>query len=218
MTFFRDRAAAAARLIEMLPHDIGSEWLVLALPRGGVPIAAAIARHLGADLDLIIVRKVGAPGQPEVAAAAVTGPGPDEIVINERVCSYFRLTPEQIRKLAEEPIREVERRRKIWMGSAKAHPVAGRDVLIVDDGVATGTTLAAALKTARQTGARRVVVAVPVALGNILAYLAGEVSGIICPYPDAAFSSVGMAYDIFDQVDDHEVARLMAENAGAAEE
>lgn len=212
MAYFKDRAAAAEALIRALPLGIGPDWLVLALPRGGVPIAADIARHLGAEIDVIVVRKVGAPGNPELALAAVTGPAPDQMVVNESVRDMFAIDDENLQALAAEPIREVEVRRRRWCPEGRALTVAGRDVLIVDDGVATGTTLAAALDAVRAQGAGRIAVALPVALGRALEPFRLAGIEIICPHPDAPLFGVGAAYERFPQVPDEEVGRLL-ENA-----
>lgn len=204
MAIFRDRAQAAEELIRLLPADVGKDWLILALPRGGVPVAAPLARHLGGVLDLMIVRKVGTPGNPELALAAVTGPGPTEIVINESLRDMLGLADEDVLQLARPEVEEIVRRRKLW--AAPGLPLAGRAVLLVDDGMATGTSLRAAIGAAAAQGARRIGVALPVALGDSLHKLPGGLSPVICPYPSAELSAVGAAYDFFPQVSDEEVA------------
>lgn len=209
MACFADRLDAAEALIRALPPGIGPDWLVLALPRGGVPIAAAIARHLGADLDVILVRKVGAPGNRELALAAVTGPAPDQMVVNEAVRDMLAIDDEGLQALAAGPIREIEARRRRWCPEGRAFTIAGRDVLLVDDGVATGTTLAAALGAVRAQGARRIAVAVPVALGRALDPFRDHGVEIICPHPNAPFAGVGAAFATFPQVADDEVSRLL---------
>ena len=208
MALFRDRAHAAEALIHLLPAEVGKDWLVLALPRGGVPVAAPLARHLGAVLDLMIVRKVGAPGNPELALAAVTGPGPAEIVVNEDLRDFLRLTDEDVTRLARPEVEEIVRRRALW--SAPCLPLDGQRVLIVDDGAATGTTLRAAIEAARRQGALQIGVALPVALGSSLEDLPADVSPVICAYPAAGLSAVGAAYDAFPQVSDSEVAQTLS--------
>lgn len=212
MTFFTDRADAAEKLIGALPEIVNSDWLVLALPRGGVPIAEAIARHLGSQLDLIVVRKVGAPGNPELAIAAVTGPDEKDIVLNAPLADRLGLSEAEIRARAAEQVREVAERRRKWNVGDTQVPLTGRDVLIVDDGVATGTTLAAAVQSAEQKGARRIAIAVPVALGSALRRFRQAGLLIVCPHPNAAISAVGAAYRRFPQVEDDEVAQAMARN------
>lgn len=213
MPFFQDRAQAAEELIRLLPPEVGRDWLVLALPRGGVPVAAPIARHLGAALDLMIVRKVGTPGNPELALAAVTGPGPVGIVVNEPLRDMLGLADAESARLARPEIDEVARRRKLW--AAPGVLLAGRSVLIVDDGMATGTTLRAALAAARTQGARQIGVALPVALGTSLGKLPADLSPVICPHPSAELSAVGAAYDHFPQVSDDEVAAILSSMASA---
>lgn len=213
MALFRDRAQAAEALISSLPAEVGRDWLVLALPRGGVPIAAAMARHLGATLDLLIVRKVGAPGNPELALAAVTGPSRAELVINDRLCSMLGLAEGDVERLARPEVAEIVRRRRLW--AAPGLPLTGRRVLIVDDGAATGTTLRAAVEAARRQGAQQIGVALPLALGTALRDLPDDLSPVICPYPAADFSAVGAGYVLFPQVSDGEVADLLSRMPGA---
>lgn len=210
MAWFRGRAEAGQELARLMPPQIGPDWRVLALPRGGVPVAAEVARHLGVPLDILIVRKVGAPGNPELALAAVTGPGRAGMVVNAGLQSLLGLTDAEVERLAAPQVEEVARRRAMW-SAAPGLPLAGHPVLIVDDGIATGTTLRAAIEAALQQGARQVGVAVPVALGSSLRKLLPGVDPVICPHPDAAFAAVGMAYDDFAQVQDEEVARILGQ-------
>lgn len=213
MALFHDRDAAAQALIPLLPPELDRDWLVLALPRGGVPIAAALARHLGATLDLMLVRKVGVPGDPELALAAVTGPGPDERAVNHGLRESLGLTEADVDRLARPEIAEIARRRALW--AAPGLPLAGRKVLIVDDGMATGATLRAAVEAARRQGAARIGVALPVALGRSLGQL-HDVSPVICPHPSVDLGGVGAAYADFPQVPDTEVTRLLAEAVAVA--
>lgn len=209
---YEDREDAARALIAELPPELGPEWLVLGLPRGGVPIAAALARHLGAPLDLLVVRKVGTPGQPELALAAVTGPGDADLIENPQVRRSLGLSDERLRALARDAAAQLEQRRRRWTGDRPEPRIEGRNVLLVDDGVATGTTLAAAVEALRRGGAARIAVAVPVALGRSLDRIAGRVDHVICPLPAAPFGAVSLAYDSFPQVGDEVVARLLAES------
>lgn len=209
MAFFHDRAAAAQALIGLLPPEICADWVVLGLPRGGVPIAAAIARHLGAVLDVVIVRKVGVPGNPEVALAAVTGPEPGDLVVNDDLAEALLLAPGDLRRISQPQIAELARRVAAWRAVRPQVPLAGRDVLIVDDGLATGTTLAAALASLRKQGAHRIVAAVPVALANTCERFENMGIKMICPHPAAPLPSVGAAYERFDQVSDDEVRDLL---------
>ena len=209
MAFFRDRADAAEQLIPLLPATVNRDWIILGLARGGIPIAARIADALGARLDVLILRKVGAPGNPELALAAVTGPGPDRMVVNEAVRSYHHLTPEDVEILAAPAVAEVARRRKLWLDGADLPSLQGRDVLLVDDGMATGTTMRAAIGMVRHMGAARIGVAVPVALGNALRHLPADIAPVLCPHPADPASAVGAAYAAFPQVEDQEVRDLI---------
>jgi len=209
---FRDREDAARQLIADLPPDLGPDWLVLALPRGGVPIGAALARHLDAPLDVLVVKKVGAPGQPEVALAAVTGTGDKDMIANASLRQALGMTPEALRELARETAETLEERRRVWTGNRPPPQIAGRKVLLVDDGVATGTTLAAGVDALVRAGAVEIAVAVPVALGRALARVSEQADRIICPLPDASYQAVSMAYADFPQVEDETVIRLLDEH------
>lgn len=210
MAWFRDRDEAARALIALLPAEIGADWVVLALPRGGVPIGLAIARHLHAELGLIVVRKVGAPGNPELALAAVTGPGADRMVVHQGVRAIYGLTDADIGRLAAGPVAEVARRNALWPDVTR-RPLTGRDVLIVDDGCATGTTLLAAVNEAGLRGARRIGVALPVALGMALDQLPQGVGPVICPHPAALLRGVSAAYGYFPQLADADVTAMLRE-------
>jgi putative phosphoribosyl transferase len=208
--FFKDRADAARQLIAALPPDIDRRWLVLGLPRGGVPIAADIARHLGGAFDILIVRKVGLPNNPELAVAAVTGPGPDQLAINRTLQDMLDLSELDIQALAVEPIREVEKRRRMWLEGRSPLPFIDRDVLIVDDGAATGTTLEAALTMVRRQGARAIAVAVPVALQGALDRLSMSGVRVICPHRSDRLYSISGAYRDFPQVTDQQVTDMLS--------
>ena len=197
-------------MIAALPPFVDRTWLVCGLPRGGVPIAAAIARHLGAQLDVLIVRKVGAPANPELAVAAVTGPRDDQIVINKAVQRLYGLTDADIHALAIQPAKDVEARRRMWAQDDAPTTVSGRDILIVDDGAATGTTLAAAIAAARQQGARRIIAVIPVALQGALTHLHASDVQVICLHHPDHLSSVGEAYQQFPQVSDVQVADFLS--------
>ncbi len=205
----RDEAghALAARLQQM---HIASPVVVLALPRGGVPIGAVVARALGAPLDLVMVRKIGLPWQPELALAAVVDGERPEIVIDEEVANHSEVDPDYIEKQSLVELREIERRRRLYLKGRAAVPVEGCTAIVVDDGIATGTTVRAALKALRRSHPARLLLAVPVAPADTLAALRSEVDDIVClsqPYP---FRAIGEHYADFHQVSDDEVLAALA--------
>jgi putative phosphoribosyl transferase len=203
---FADRAEAAHALANRLAGEhLTPPIVVLALPRGGVPIAAEIARRLDAQLDLLLVRKIGAPWQPELAVAAVVDGGHPEIVIDEVMCAHAGADRAYIDREADRQWQEIERRRALYLQGRAPVAVAGATVIVVDDGIATGTTVRAALKALRRRGAARIVLAVPVAPHDTVMALKGEVDRVIClaePYP---FRAIGLHYVDFHQVSDDEV-------------
>ena len=194
--------ALAQRLSRMaLPAPI----VVLALPRGGVPIGVEVARALKAPLDLLLVRKIGAPWQRELALAAVVEGDPPDIVIDEEVRRGMSTHTEYIEAQAQVQLREIARQRQAYLSGRPAASVEGSTVVVVDDGIATGTTMRAALKALRRRRPAALVLAVPVAPGDTLEQLRGEVDQVVCldtPYP---FHAVGEHYVRFHQVEDDEV-------------
>ena len=200
----RDEAgrALAARLLHM---RMAPPVVVLALPRGGVPIGVAVARALGAPLDLLMVRKIGVPWQPELALAAVVDGARPEIVIDEEVARHCNVDPHYVEDQSLVELREIDRRRKLYLQGRAAVPLEGCTVIVVDDGIATGTTVRAALKALRRSAPARLVLAVPVAPTDTLAALRSEVDELVClsqPYP---FRAIGDHYADFHQVSDDEV-------------
>jgi putative phosphoribosyl transferase len=211
MDRFRDRIEAGQVLGNLVAARNYDRPVVLALPRGGVPVAAEVARAIGAPLDLIMVRKIGVPGQSELAAGAVVNGDRPEIVVNEDVARHMGLTHEDIERLSKPELETIAKRRVIYLKGRSAVDLAGRSAIVVDDGIATGATMRAALRAVRRQKPRRVVLAVPVAAADSLALLRGEVDEVICPVVPAWFGAVGAFYDRFDQTSDDEVIRLMAE-------
>jgi putative phosphoribosyl transferase len=212
---FADRAEAGRRVAEALP-PLEGDVLVLGLARGGVPVAAEVAEALGAPLDVLVVRKVGHPAQKEYALGAVTEEG---VVLppgvpRELVDPQLELAREQARVLRAG--RELVRSRPFfWCPPPPPAPVAGRTVVVVDDGLATGRSMAAALEAVERQGAERVIMAVPVASGPGLRELSRRweaVAPLVVEPP--AFFAVGQFYDDFSQVEDSEVARLLAATGG----
>lgn len=207
---FRDRQAAGRALAERLAHLRGAAATVLALPRGGVPLGAEIARALGLPLDLMMVRKVGLPGQPELALAAVAGPAAEVLVVNHDIAALEGIGPDEIERLAAPQRAEIARRRTLYLQGRPPPDLAGRTAIVVDDGVATGATLRAALTALRALGPARVVVAVPVGPPAVVAALGALADEVICLETPPHFRAVGAHYADFPQVSDAEVQALLA--------
>jgi putative phosphoribosyl transferase len=206
---FRDRAEAGRLLAERLLHLKGADPLVLALPRGGVPVAAPIATALGAPLDLLLVRKIGAPEQPELALGAVVEGEPPQTVVNEDVVEMLGVPPEVVRREAARQVAEIARRRSQWLQGRAPVAAHGRTVILVDDGIATGATMRAALLALERAGAARRVLAVPVAppgAARALRPLCDEAVFLARPL---LFGSVDAHYEDFRQVEDAEVMALL---------
>jgi len=162
--FFRDRGDAGRRLAKELGRYYQHEAVVLAIPRGGVPVAIEVAKALGSPLDIVVTRKIPLPENPEAGYGAVTEDG--TIVLNKRMVKQFGITQTQIKRQAEAVIAEIKRRSAIYRGKLIATPIEGRTAIIIDDGLATGYTMAAAIESVRQRQATKIIVAVPVASGK----------------------------------------------------
>ena len=204
--FLKDRADAGRRLAARLFGYGEEETIVLALPRGGVPVGAEVSRALGAPLDAFIARKLGAPGQPELGIGAVAQGG--VLVLNERIVRALGLTEDHIRSAAEEELREVGRRLRLLRGERPEPSVAGRTVILVDDGLATGATARAAILALKERSPRRLVLAVPVCPPRTADLLRLEVDELVVLHTPADFYAVGSYYEDFEQVGDEEVVRL----------
>jgi putative phosphoribosyl transferase len=218
---FADRLEAGRALAARLAvRPWAGPQAVLALPRGGVPVAAEVARVLKAPLGLLMVRKIGAPWQPELAVAAVVDGASPEIVYDEQTCAMTGVDRAYVERRATEELQEIERRRRVYLGGRPTLPVAGATVFVVDDGIATGTTVRAALKALRRQHPARVVLAVPVAPADTLAVLRGEADEVVCLEQPSPFHAVGLHYRDFHQVSDDEVVATMerAARPGAAGE
>lgn len=204
---FEDRADAGRQLARAVDAFRDADPVVLGLPRGGVPVAFEVARRLRAPLDVILVRKLGVPFQPELAVGAVGEDG--VLVVNRDVRASTRLTDEQMQELERAGRAELKSRAQRLRGDRPRVPLEGRLALVVDDGVATGATARAACQVARAHGARAVVLAVPVASSRTVAEMKRELDDMVCldtPYP---FWAVGQVYRNFGQVPDEEVATLL---------
>ena len=211
---FHDRADAGRRLAKACGAYRDAGVLVLALPRGGVPVAWEVARALDAELDLLMVRKIGAPGHPEFGIGAVVDGHEHQIVLNDEVVPGLNVSQDHIEKVVRSELAEIERRRAKYCAGRPPVGLRGRTVIIVDDGIATGGTLRAAIMGAERAGAVRVVVAVPVAPADAPATIAPLVDDLIVLSTPADFVSVGNHYVDFRQVEDGEVVAIMREAAG----
>ncbi|BEP38327.1 phosphoribosyltransferase (plasmid) [Variovorax sp. V59] len=207
---FEDRANAGRRLAKALRAMKLQDPVVFALPRGGVPVAAEVARALRAPLGLLLVRKIGAPGQPEVAVAAVAE-GPQPIVeVRHDILRLAGASPDYVQGELPRHLEEIERRRRLYLQGRPSPPVQGRTAVLVDDGIATGTTVRAALRSLRGRHPSRIVLAVPVAPADELADLRSEVDDLVCLLTPEPFVAVGAYYRHFDQTTDAQVVALMA--------
>ena len=207
---YQDRTEAGARLAQELQGMALEHPVVLALPRGGVPVALPIARALNAPLDLILVRKIGMPGQPELAAGAIVDGPPEHIHFNARILEAFGLSHDDLADTVAAKRAELAGRRARWLGGRAPVSVVGRDAVVVDDGIATGATMRAALMALRDRRPRRIVLAVPVAAQDTLEALHDLVDAVVCPHVPRYFRAVGLHYRQFDQVPDDAVTRMMA--------
>jgi putative phosphoribosyl transferase len=209
---FVDRAEAGRRLAALLGHLSGEDVVVLGLPRGGVPVAAEVARALGAPLDVILVRKLGVPVQPELALGAI-GEGSVRI-INHEVVEVTGVTDAEIAMVEARERAELERRARRFRGGRPQEPLADRIAVIVDDGIATGATARAACQVARAHGARRVVLAAPVAPPSARVALAAAADEVICAETPRHFLAIGEWYTDFAQTTDSEVVALLGAASG----
>ncbi|GHE84241.1 putative phosphoribosyl transferase [Amycolatopsis deserti] len=209
---FTDRRDAGRRLAARLDRWRGSDVVVLGLPRGGVPVAAEVARVLGAPLDVVLVRKLGLPFQPELALGAI-GEGGLRLVDPDLV-RRFGISAAELAAVEAAERSELDRRAARFRAGRAPVPLAGRTAIVVDDGMATGASARVAVAAARAAGARRVVVAVPVAARQAVAALREDADDVVCLECPAAFTAVGQWYDDFTQTPDEEVARLLAGEPG----
>ena len=204
---YRDRREAGRVLAELLaPLANQPDVLVLGLPRGGVPVAWEVARRLGAALDVFVVRKLGFPGHEELAMGAIASGGVR--VLNPEVVAYG-VTRDEIERLAEREQRELERRERLFRGDRPPVRVVDRTVILVDDGLATGSTMRAAVRALRQQGAARIIVAVPVAAPSTCAEMEDEADEVVCAATPEPFHAVGLWYEDFRQTTDDEVRELL---------
>jgi putative phosphoribosyl transferase len=206
---FHDRAQAGRALADALRSYTGrDDVVVLALPRGGVPVGFEIARRVGAPLDVIAVRKLGAPGRRELAMGAVAG---DVCVLNTRVVAAFRVGREEIDRATEAARRELERRERLYRGDRAPAALEGKVAILVDDGLATGSSMRAAAAAVRARRPALVVVAVPVAAAETCDELRPRVDELVCLATPEPFVAVGSWYERFEQTSDEEVRELLSQ-------
>lgn len=206
---FHDRTEAGRSLGAELKrkYDGRPDALVLALLRGGVPIGYEVARALGAPLDVFVVRKLGVPGHEELAMGAIASGGVR--VLNEEVLRYAAISRQAIDAVAAREQKELERRERSYRGSKPPLSISGKTIFVVDDGLATGSTMRAAVRALRQMDAKEVIVAVPVAAAETCEEFRGEVDAIVCLRTPAMFQAVGLWYEDFSQTTDEEVHALL---------
>ena len=209
MDQFIDRQEAGtilAKLLKDFAHQ--SNVIVLALPRGGVPVAYEIAQELSAPLDVFIVRKLGVPGQEELAMGAIASGG--TVIFNEPIVRALNLEKSSIDRILQSEQEELARRERLYRGNQPYPALLGKTIILVDDGIATGATMRAAIKGLRSYKPASIVIAVPVAARSTCEEMAGLVDKIVCPLEPINFCAVGLWYEHFPQTSDSEVCELLA--------
>jgi len=206
---FDDRQEAGQRLAERLLHLKARRPVVLALPRGGVSIGFEIARALAAPLDLVLVRKIGAPHQEELAVGAIADGGHPELVTDERLIAQLGVSRGYLETAKQAALEEIERRRRAYLGEHPPVDLHDRTAVVVDDGIATGATMLAALRATRRRQPAHLVLAVPVAPPDTLERMRREVDETVCLATPADFYAVGQFYHRFPQLEDAEVIALL---------
>ncbi|MCV3205473.1 phosphoribosyltransferase [Mesorhizobium sp. YC-39] len=210
---FRDREEAGEKLGMELSRLQLHQPVVLALPRGGVPVAAKVAKALNAPLDILVVRKVGAPGNSELAVAAIVDGEPGDVVLNREIVEAYSLDDDELRALiaAERP--ELERRRLVYRGKRPPLSITGKTAIIVDDGAATGTTMKIAIRALKRRSPREIIVAIPVSPRETVAELEQDADHVVCLSQPGQFRALGHHYLRFPQLSDSDVLAAMDETA-----
>jgi predicted phosphoribosyltransferase len=204
---FYDRTDAGRRLAKLLKRRIQGPCIVLAIPRGGVVVGYEVAKELGCPLDVVISRKVGAPAQPELAVGAVAEDG--AVFVDEEIAGLVDVSRDYVERRAREELREVRRRAEEYRGGREMPDLSGKTVILVDDGLATGLTMMAAVHMARNKGAEKVVVAVPVSPPETVAKLRRHADEVICLETPTNFYAIGQFYERFDQLTDEETNSIL---------
>jgi len=210
MAFFSNRVDAGKRLASALNDFSGKNGIVLAIPRGGVVVGYVIAKELNLPLDVIIPRKIGAPDNPELAIGAVAEDG--TAILSDNLITYIGVSREYIKEERERQKHEIERRLKLYRQDASYPNLKCLDVIVVDDGIATGSTMKAALASVKNRGAASVTVAVPVGTPSTIKELKIIADRVVCPYTFEFFQAIGQFYTDFSQTPDEEVIKLLQEN------
>jgi predicted phosphoribosyltransferase len=204
---FYDRTDAGRRLAKLLKRRIQGPCIVLAVPRGGVVVGYEVAKELGCPLDVVISRKVGAPAQPELAVGAVAEDG--VVFVDEEIAGLVGVSRDYVERRAREELREVRRRAEEYRGGREMPDLSGKTVILVDDGLATGLTMMAAVHMARDKGAEKVVVAVPISPPETVAKLRRHADEVICLETPTNFYAIGQFYERFDQLTDEETNSIL---------
>lgn len=210
---FPDRRAAGRALARQLRHLSGPDTIILGLPRGGLPVADEVARDLKAPLDIVLVRKIGMPLNPELALGAIAGPEGQTQVLNTELVRHYGIDAATIGRQAAPERVELARRRALWGTRLQPGALRGKVVALVDDGIATGATMRAAIAAVRADQPLRVIAATPVASPEALHLVSGLADEVVCLSAPFAFSAVGRHYTSFPQLDDDDVRSILAEAA-----
>ena len=206
---FTDRSEAGRVLARRLLRFKDERPVVLALPRGGVPVGFEVARALDAPLDLVLVRKIGAPFQPELAIGAVVDGSRSETVLNDEMLREFQIPKSYVAEQSARELQEIERRRELYLAGRARAPVEARTAIVVDDGIATGATMEAALHATRRADPKRLVLATPVAPPDTIERLRAQADEVVCLATPRLFDAIGSFYDDFRQLSDEEVVDLL---------
>ena len=205
---FSNRVEAGRKLASELVDLVGNRSvIVLAIPRGGVVVGYEVARKLKVPLDIIIPRKIGAPSNPELAIGAVTEDG--GVILDEKLVGYLNVSRRYIEEESERQRREIERRLMVYRGEVPYPNLTNRVVIVVDDGVATGSTIKAALASLRKKKVKQVIIAMPVGPADTIKELEGKTDRVVCLFEPEKFYAIGQFYKNFDQTTDEEVIRLL---------
>jgi putative phosphoribosyl transferase len=215
MNFFANRVEAGRRLASALAEFVGKDAIVLAIPRGGVVVGFQVASALGITLDVLVPRKIGAPENPELAIGAVTEDG--TTILDDRLVRQLGVSKGYIKSESERQMLEIERRLKLYRGDVPYPKLKNRDIIIVDDGIATGSTMKAALASVRRRGAKTVTIAIPVGPPFTIRELEKVADRVVCLYTPESFYAIGQFYQDFEQVEDEEVTKLLRLSRGALE-